>query len=411
MKALTILFLLSVLTGSVLGDTLAPAVTEFNSVKYPELSGWKLGELQYFEDFNNLNDWHAEGSIDASIQDGSMKIKTWGTYPPDDNKGNVWSKTEFQGPYYFEWKFKEIDDQGLNLMYWGARTCDNQDFFSYKRDQDFNWMVHSNIESYHFSYSRGHTGWSNFRKNPGFHSIVPDNMVRDPLPGNDGKWHRVGIYQNQEHIQIYVDGKLLHEINENRDYGNCCLCFNSGVHKGYDVPNSCNGSSKCPGLNAKKVYLSSGGTYVDETGRRYKYEIVNPFKAYSYTNGRIGFRHQRGASLYDSLRVWNVVKASTRKIILNQNNLGNMEIGLYPNPFNREITISILRHNAEVKSQNAKVDIYDLSGKLLTSDLCIMHYALRPQVRWKAEGYPNGTYLVKLNAGSQQITSKVILNR
>ena len=102
----------------------AQMFTTFSSPKHPGLSGWKLGELMHFEDFDDLSDWSYEGNITASAN-GILMIQTGMS---DSDRGNVWSKKEFTGPYYFEWKFKDLND-GLNLVFWGARTCDGTDFF------------------------------------------------------------------------------------------------------------------------------------------------------------------------------------------------------------------------------------------------------------------------------------------
>jgi flagellar hook assembly protein FlgD len=65
---------------------------------------------------------------------------------------------------------------------------------------------------------------------------------------------------------------------------------------------------------------------------------------------------------------------------------------------------------------NVEFEIFDISGKLLHSKLCIMHYALKPQVRW--DGRDNsgtrvspGPYIIRLKNGNKTVSSKVLLAR
>lgn len=280
----------------------AQMVTEFRSEKYPDKPVTRLGKLVFLEDFNNLDGWFSEGNIRASNPDGLLKIETSSAFTnPNakdksyDDRGNVWSKREFEAPLYFEWKFKDLTD-GLNLIFWSARTVDGSDFFGYKRDWDMKWLIFGNLECYHISYSRGGTAFSNFRKNPGFHQLVKSLTVPDPLPDIDGRWHRVGVYQKGSHIMFFVDGKRIHDVDENIDFAGKFICHNPKKHWKYET---------CPGLHTKKHYLKKGER-VDFFGRPYVYKVDNKTRALTYTSGRIGFRHQNGTSLYDSLRVWKI---------------------------------------------------------------------------------------------------------
>jgi hypothetical protein len=190
MKAMALLVFIFLMTF----QTEAQMFKVFKSKKHTDKPARRLGKLIFFEDFNDLKAWRHEGRIKVSNPDGVLKIET--TTPFKDwkkkdkafeERGNVWSVREFEGPLYFEWKFKDIKE-GLNLIFWFARTCDGSDFFAYKRDWDMKWLIFGNLESYHISYSRGGTSFSNFRKNPGFHQLVKALTVPDPLPEIDGQW-------------------------------------------------------------------------------------------------------------------------------------------------------------------------------------------------------------------------------
>ena len=86
--------------------------TEFRCKKHPNLEVWEKGDLIYQEDFDSLDGWRSEGNVTISNPNGSLKIQTFGS--DSVNKGNVWSLKEFEGPYYIEWKFKEVDSSSLN---------------------------------------------------------------------------------------------------------------------------------------------------------------------------------------------------------------------------------------------------------------------------------------------------------
>ncbi len=100
----------------------------FTSKKHADKSNWLLGKLIFFEDFNDLKGWRHEGRIKVSNPDGVLKIETGSAFKDwkekdkaFEERGNVWSVREFEGPFYFEWKFKDISE-GLNLIFWSART-------------------------------------------------------------------------------------------------------------------------------------------------------------------------------------------------------------------------------------------------------------------------------------------------
>ncbi len=277
----------------------APMFSTFTSTKHPSKSGRKLGKLVYYEDFDDLNDWRYEGNLSASAKDGKLLIEC-GTR--NEDRGNVWSVREFQTPFYFEFKFRKLSGRmGLNLIFWNARTVDGADFFSIPRGWNMRHVTDANMESYHISYCRGSSGITNFHKNPGFHDLVQD--VFDPLanPGTD--WHKIGIYQNGSHIMFFENGQLIHDIDEELDFEDK-ICLREDAHRSWSIKNEL--GTMCPGLDAKMVYTDEGEA-VDYDKRKYTFKKPNPGRAYTYTSGRIGFRHQNGVTFYDDLRVWSLV--------------------------------------------------------------------------------------------------------
>jgi len=277
----------------------APMFSEFTSTKHPSKSGWKTGELVYYEDFENLDNWRSEGRLSATVKEGQLFIECGNAR---EDRGNVWSVREFETPFYFEFKFRKLSGRsGLNLIFWNARTVDDADFFSILRGWDMKHVTDANMESYHISYCRGRSGITNFHKNPNFHDLVQD--VPDPLANPGTSWHKIGVYQNGSHIMFFEDGQLIHDIDEELDFQDN-FCLKKKVHRSWNITNEW--GTMCPGLDAKKVYTDEGEA-VDFDERKYTFKKPNPGNPYTYTSGRIGFRHQNGVTLYDDLRVWSLV--------------------------------------------------------------------------------------------------------
>jgi len=283
-----------------------PMMSTFTSDRHPGKSGWKLGELVYYETFDDLAEWQAEGRLSATAREGTLLIECG---EAREDRGNVWSVHEFSSPFYFEFRFRKLSGRtGLNLIFWNARTIDGADFFSVPRGWSMQHVINGNMESYHISYSRGGTGITNFHKNPNFHDLVQD--VPDPLadPGTD--WHWVGVYQNGSHMMFFENGTLVHDVDEAADLRNL-VCLREGAHTGWEVENA--SGTMCPGLDARKDYTPDSRT-IDlggQLGRSYSFTRPNPGQAYTYTSGHIGFRHQNGITLYDDFRVWKLVPPST----------------------------------------------------------------------------------------------------
>lgn len=281
-----------------------PAISTFTSTVHPSKSGWKIGELVYYEPFDDLSAWRTEGNLTATARDGCLFIECGSA---GEDRGNVWSVREFQCPMYFEFRFKKLSGRsGLNLIFWNARTIDGSEFFSVPRGWIMTDVTDGNMESYHISYCRGGTGITNFHKNPNFHDLVQD--VPDPLadPGTD--WHTIGVYQNGSHLMFFENGRLVHDVDEDLDFPNH-ICLLKEAHKDWDETNAW--GTRCPGLDARKVYTETG-TARDLRGEGNPYTFVkpNPGRADTYTSGRIGFRHQNGVTFYDDLRVWSLVSPS-----------------------------------------------------------------------------------------------------
>lgn len=81
--------------------------------------------------------------------------------------------------------------------------------------------------------------------------------------------------------------------------------------------------------------------------------------------------------------------------------------GPYPNPFNPETSFTIQLQ----KPQRVNLRVYNLAGRLVDDLLDRYLPAGAVMVRWRPQGLSSGTYLVKLVAADQVITTKAVLLR
>lgn len=79
----------------------------------------------------------------------------------------------------------------------------------------------------------------------------------------------------------------------------------------------------------------------------------------------------------------------------------------FPNPFNSSVSISF----ALSGNGMARLNVYDLSGRLV-KELAVGRYeAGVRKVVWEAEGVGSGVYLLRLESGDKQATQKIVLIR
>ena len=89
---------------------------------------------------------------------------------------------------------------------------------------------------------------------------------------------------------------------------------------------------------------------------------------------------------------------------VNENNLSENSIKIYPNPATSEFTIS---QNLDSKGT---VQLYDISGKKI-KELFSGNFGANKNITLKTAGISPGIYLVKLQSGKQTVTKKLIINK
>jgi hypothetical protein len=77
---------------------------------------------------------------------------------------------------------------------------------------------------------------------------------------------------------------------------------------------------------------------------------------------------------------------------------------VWPNPFNSEVQISFTLPEAHT----VKLAIYDLSGKIVVEHTGKMEAGLHQEI-WKADAFPAGLYFLKVTAGNDVKTVKLLL--
>jgi len=77
----------------------------------------------------------------------------------------------------------------------------------------------------------------------------------------------------------------------------------------------------------------------------------------------------------------------------------------YPNPFNPE---TVIRYQLSADS-NVLLQVYDVSGRLVTTLVNKPQHAGRCSIEWNASNYASGEYLCKLTIGDHSITQKLTL--
>jgi hypothetical protein len=87
-------------------------------------------------------------------------------------------------------------------------------------------------------------------------------------------------------------------------------------------------------------------------------------------------------------------------------NAGNPRIQVGPNPFSTNLGIKILMQNANIKMQNAKLEIFDLAGRVVRATYDPP--SADATYIWDASNQPAGSYLVRARVNNRTVTKKVI---
>ncbi|MBN2280306.1 MAG: T9SS type A sorting domain-containing protein [Candidatus Marinimicrobia bacterium] len=231
------------------------------------------------------------------------------------------------------------------------------------------WMNAAELYSTRESYPISHGNWENRWKI----SINPDKKVRWTLKSRDGikdldsdvqvttnTWyHVVGLYDG-ENFEIYLNGA----ISNHTSFSGKILTTNIDLMIGQVLPNS-------------KEYNFKG--------------IIDDVRIYNYA-----LSVEDIEALY---RVANAIHTDNQNIPENFALMQN-----YPNPFNPVTTIGYQIPTAG----NVRIEIFDLSGKLVETLVSDIKQAGDYSVIWNAQNVSSGIYLYRMQVGNYNSVRKCI---
>ncbi len=233
------------LTTAHLSFVVGPVTAETRNGAPVAIPGYEVGPLIAKESFSgDLGEWLKEGEIVALIKEGKLHVES--RHPHKKNpKGNLWWRKRFQSPYLIEFDYRSLSRNGLTMVFWNASGIDGRDLFSWQRSGNYIEYISGNIRAYHFSFHRFGSGVSNIRKAPGFHLLA---SAKDPVAPNDDRLHRFTIAVTGARQRIFVDGRLIHDIVDDRK---TCLNQNRWQH-----PLPCLGTGPVPTQGAFGIRLT-----------------------------------------------------------------------------------------------------------------------------------------------------------
>jgi hypothetical protein len=171
---------------AVLAVTLAvgAAAIAANSVAQHPLVGERFtpsdvdyGNPVYESSFDNqavLDDWRLEGGKRMSIAEGNLVLES---QPTDDDRNHLvcWLAKEVPADFLLEFSVRPQNrKKGLNIVFFNARGINGESIFDptlQERNGVFKQYHSGDLNNYHVSYWAGDRGFSNLRKNRGFHLV------------------------------------------------------------------------------------------------------------------------------------------------------------------------------------------------------------------------------------------------
>jgi len=192
---------------------------------YPPVSvDWKeqRGKLLYANDFSqpgDLDDWVAEGPVQATFEQGWMQMQS--ALPDDRQKGHLvlWLKKELPESFLAEWEMKPMSDRGLGIVFFSARGRHGEGIFSenlQKRAGEFALYHSGDLDCYHISYYANTLAdpgrlTSNLRKNHGFYLVANGPAG---IPAHSREWNRVQLLKSGGQIQLAVNGRRIIDFTD-----------------------------------------------------------------------------------------------------------------------------------------------------------------------------------------------------
>jgi len=140
--------------------------------------------------------------------------------------------------------------------------------------------------------------------------------------------------------------------------------------------------------------LRGQGSVTYRTEYNYTDKTVNAGETYDYRLADVSYT---GEKVYHALNVLGIkVTELPNKFAL---------LPAYPNPFNPE---TVIRYQLSADA-NVLLQVYDVSGRLVTTLVNKPQFAGCYSVKWTAKNHASGEYICKLSMGDYSITQKLVL--
>jgi acetyl esterase/lipase len=192
------------------------AIAENAASKHPLVGkSFKPADVDYdnpvyetcFEEKVVLQDWRLEGGRRMSVAGGNLVLQS---RPTSDDRNHLvcWLTRQVPADFLLEFTVCPQDrKQGLNIVFFNARGINGENIFDsslQKRDGLFKQYHSGDLNNYHVSYWAGDRGFSNLRKNRGFHLVASGEDYI--AAGNSNSFQTVQIYKRGGKIRVMVDG-------------------------------------------------------------------------------------------------------------------------------------------------------------------------------------------------------------
>ena len=231
----------------------------------------------------------------------------------------------------------------------------------------------------------------------------------------------LGNYGNDDYVFYATDGKTFESIqNENlpkvpvysslieKNTGRVMLGTENGLYVSADENMTSwskdNAVANVPVMEIKQQLLENHDKkYIyglDDNGNLDMTNVLSEYPAIS--NNGVVYIATYGRGLY---KCEDFVQNDGESIEDNESFANSLEMSIYPNPVVSEATISF---NVE-ETTTVSYQIYDLSGRMVQNSTLGNYNQGSHKATFNVNGLANGTYIVKVQAGTKSNTSKILV--
>ena len=163
--------------------------------------------------------WILEGSGVARIADGALQLRE----TPDGVGAVLWTEADWPQNIRLSFEVSFSNNQGIGVVFIAAKAADGGDALrdTPKRTGAYDEYIRGKLHSYSLSLHRywpdgRNNPGSNLRRNSGFHLL--SQALPDPCLEANRRYH-VEITKKGAHLIVKVDGKTIHEVEDDGAHG------------------------------------------------------------------------------------------------------------------------------------------------------------------------------------------------